>query len=133
MAPASFDLFFAVASGLPLARLHAVVPLLSLATVVCGLRVVGLVLIVALLIIPPAAARFWSDRVGVVVAVSSLIGAASAYFGAAISAVAPDVPTGATIVVVCAGFFAISLAFGAARGLLIRAVGARRPLIAEAR
>ena len=133
LSAAAFDPSFAVASGLPLARLDAVVALLSLATVVIGLRVVGLVLIVALLIIPPAAARFWSDRIGVVVIASSLIGAASAYLGAAISAVAPDVPTGATIVVVCAGFFAASLAFGAARGLLIRAIGVRRPLVAEAR
>jgi manganese/zinc/iron transport system permease protein len=133
LSAAAFDPAFATASGLPLVRLDAVVALLSLATVVVGLRVVGLVLIVALLIIPPAAARFWSNHVGVVVAVSSLIGAASAYVGAAISAVAPDVPTGATIVVVCAGFFAVSLAFGAARGLAIRALGARRPLTGEAR
>src|SRR5918998_442783 len=132
LSSAAFDPSFAVASGLPLARLDAVVALLSLATVVVGLRVVGLVLIVALLIIPPAAARFWSDRIGVVVLVSSLIGAASAYLGAAVSAVAPDVPTGATIVVVCAGLFAISLAFGSARGLVVRAVGAGRPSVAEA-
>jgi manganese/zinc/iron transport system permease protein len=129
---AAFDPSFAVASGLPLARLDAVVALLSLASVVVGLRVVGLVLIVALLIIPAAAARFWSDRIGVVVAVSSFIGAASAYLGAAVSAVAPDVPTGATIVVVCAGFFLLSLGFGAARGLVIRALGVRRPMAAGA-
>jgi manganese/zinc/iron transport system permease protein len=132
LSAAAFDPSFAAASGLPLARLDAVVALLSLATVVVGLRVVGLVLIVALLIIPPAAARFWSDCIGIVVAVSSLIGAASAYLGAAISAVAPDVPTGATIVVVCAGLFAISLAFGSARGLVIRAIGAARPSVAAA-
>lgn len=129
LSAAAFDPSFAVASGLPIARLDAVVALLSLATVVIGLRVVGLVLIVALLIIPPAAARFWSDRMGVVVAVSAVIGAVSAYVGAAISAVAPDVPTGATIVVVCAGLFAASLAVGPARGVLIRAIGARRPVV----
>jgi manganese/zinc/iron transport system permease protein len=127
LSAAAFDPSFAVASGLPLARLDAVVALLSLVTVVVGLRVVGLVLIVALLIIPPAAARFWSDRIGVVVLASSLIGAAGAYLGAAVSAVAPDVPTGATIVIVCAVFFAVSLAIGPARGLLVRAAGSRRP------
>jgi manganese/zinc/iron transport system permease protein len=132
LSAAAFDPAFALASGLPLARLDGVVALLSLATVVVGLRVVGLVLVVALLIIPPAAARFWSDRIGVVVAVSSVIGAASAYTGAAISAYAPDVPTGATIVVVCAILFAASLAFGAARGLVIRAIGVR-PLLEGAR
>jgi manganese/zinc/iron transport system permease protein len=133
LSAAAFDPAFATASGLPLARLDAIVALLSLATVVVGLRVVGLVLVVALLIIPPAAARFWSDRIGVVVAVSSLIGAVSAYGGAAISAYAPDVPTGATIVVVCTVLFAASLGFGAARGLVIRAIGVRRPVAGELR
>lgn len=134
LAAAAFDPSFVVASGLPLVRLDRVVALLSLAIVVVGLRIVGLVLIVALLIIPPAAARFWSDRIGIVVVVSATIGALSAYLGAAISAVAPDVPTGATIVVVCAGLFMVSLAVGPARGVLIRvrAIGASRPIVGRA-
>jgi manganese/zinc/iron transport system permease protein len=121
----AFDPPFATAAGLPVARLDGVVALLSLATVVVGLRVVGLVLIVALLVIPPAAARFWSDRLSVVVCVSALIGAASAFLGAAISAVAPDVPTGATIVVVAAGLFVLSAVLGPTRGLIPRALGVR--------
>ena len=116
LAAVAFDPAFATASGLSVTRLDAVVAALSLAAVVIGLRVVGLVLIVALLVIPPAAARFWSDRLPVVVTVSALFGALSAFLGAAISAVAPGVPTGATIVVVGAGLFAFSLFFGAARG-----------------
>jgi manganese/zinc/iron transport system permease protein len=131
LAAVAFDPAFATASGLSVTRLDAVVAALSLATVVVGLRVVGLVLIVALLVIPPAAARFWSDRLPIVVAVSGLFGALSAFLGAAISAVAPDVPTGATIVMVGAGLFTVSLFLGAARGLLIRALGRRQPAMAE--
>jgi manganese/zinc/iron transport system permease protein len=131
LASVAFDPAFATASGLSVTRLDAVVAALSLATVVVGLRVVGLVLIVALLVIPPAAARFWSDRLPIVVAVSGLFGALSAFLGAAISAVAPDVPTGATIVMVGAGLFTVSLFLGAARGLLIRALGRRQPAMAE--
>lgn len=131
LAAVAFDPAFATASGLSVTRLDAVVALLSLATVVIGLRVVGLVLIVALLVIPPAAARFWSDRLVVVVAVAAGFGALSAFLGAAISAVAPDVPTGATIVIVGAALFAVSLLFGAARGLLVQAVGRRRPALIE--
>lgn len=125
LAAVAFDPVFGAAAGLPVTRLDGVIALLSLATVVVGLRVVGLVLIVALLVIPPAAARFWSDRLPVVVGVSAAIGAASAFFGAAISAVAPDVPTGATIVVVAAGAFALSALLGPARGLVWRARGVR--------
>jgi manganese/zinc/iron transport system permease protein len=131
LAATAFDPTFAKASGLPVPRLDAVVALLSLATVVVGLRVVGLVLIVALLVIPPAAARFWSDRLSVVVAISALIGAASAFLGAAISAVAPDVPTGATIVVTAAGIFIISALAAPARGLIPRVIGASRAGLRE--
>jgi manganese/zinc/iron transport system permease protein len=131
LAAVAFDPAFATASGLSVTRLDAVVAALSLATVVIGLRVVGLVLIVALLVIPPAAARFWSDRLPIVIAVSAFFGAMSAFLGAAISAVAPDVPTGATIVVVGAALFTLSLLLGSARGLLIRAIGRRQPAPAE--
>jgi manganese/zinc/iron transport system permease protein len=127
LAAVAFDPDFAAASGLPAARLDLLVAALSLVAVVVGLRIVGLVLIVALLVIPPAAARFWSDRIGIVVAVSAAFGGASAYVGAAVSAVLPRVPTGAAIVVTAAGLFVASFLFGAARGVLVRAVGRRLP------
>ncbi|MHB2169426.1 metal ABC transporter permease [Alsobacter sp. R-9] len=125
LAIVAFDPVFARASGVPVVALDRLVTVLSLACVVIGLRVVGLVLVVAMLIIPPAAARFWSNRLGVVVTLSGLFGAAAAYGGAAVSAVVPNTPTGATIVVVAAALFALSMLFGPARGLL-RLVG-RRP------
>jgi hypothetical protein len=101
LAAVAFDPPFAAASGLSVSRLDLLVTALSLACVIIGLRIVGLVLVVALLIIPPAAARFWSDRLGVVVTIAALFGAVSAYVGAALSAVLPDVPTGA-VIVLCA-------------------------------
>jgi manganese/zinc/iron transport system permease protein len=89
-----------------------------MAVTVIGLKLVGLVLIVALLIIPPVAARFWTERVGVVVWLSGVIGAASGYLGAALSASAPALPTGPIIVLVCAAIFLVSLLFAPARGVL---------------
>ncbi|HVL73186.1 MAG TPA: metal ABC transporter permease [Beijerinckiaceae bacterium] len=127
LAAVAFDPDFAAVSGLPVARLDLLVTVLSLAAVVIGLRIVGLVLIVALLVIPPAAARFWSDRIGTVVAVSAAFGGASAYVGAAFSAVLPQVPTGAAIVVAAACLFVASFLFGTARGVLVRALGRRLP------
>ena len=122
----SFDTDYARAHGFPVRLLDLAILGLVLAVVVIGLRVVGLVLIVALLIIPPAAARFWSDHAGRMTLVSSAIGAFSAYFGAAISAISPDTPTGAVIVLVAFVILLLSIFFGAARGLLILAIGARR-------
>jgi manganese/zinc/iron transport system permease protein len=78
-----------------------------LVVTVIGLKVVGLVLIVALLIIPPVAARFWTDQVGRMIWISSAIGGGSGYVGAAISASAPDLPTGPIIVLVAAAIFTL--------------------------
>lgn len=126
----AFDPPFAAAAGLPVGRLDLLVTALSLSCVIVGLRIVGLVLVVAMLIIPPAAARFWSDRLGVVVTVSALIGGGAAYVGAALSAVVPDLPTGAVIVVCAAAVFVVSFVAGPARGLVPRALGARRRVVA---
>jgi manganese/zinc/iron transport system permease protein len=122
----SFDAEFARAHGFPVRMLDLAVLALVLAVVVIGLRVVGLVLIVALVVIPPAAARFWSDHIGRMTLISAAIGAASAYVGAAISAVKPDTPTGAVIVLVAFCILLFSVFFGAARGLAVRSLGARR-------
>ncbi|HEX2215113.1 MAG TPA: metal ABC transporter permease, partial [Xanthobacteraceae bacterium] len=81
----AFDTEFAVAHGFPARALDFAVLALVLAVVVVGLRIVGLILIVALIVIPPAAARFWSNHAGAMTLVAAAIGAASAYVGAAIS------------------------------------------------
>jgi manganese/zinc/iron transport system permease protein len=122
----AFDSEFSLVTGLPVRALDFAVMALVLAVVVIGLRIVGLVLIVALLVIPPAAARFWSDHAGRMTLIAAAFGAASAYFGAALSAVAPNLPTGAVIVLVAFSILLVSVAVGPARGLLPRALGARR-------
>lgn len=122
----SFDADYARAHGFPVRLLDLAILGLVLVVIVIGLRIVGLVLIVALLITPPAAARFWTDHTGRMTIVSAAIGAFSAYFGAAISAIRPDTPTGAVIVLVAFALLLVSVFFGAARGIVMRAIGARR-------
>ena len=121
----SFDADYARAHGFPVRLLDLAILALVLVVVVIGLRIVGLVLIVALLITPPGAARFWSDHTARMTVVSGAIGAFSAYFGAAISAISPDTPTGAVIVLVAFFLLLASIVFGTARGLLVRTIGAR--------
>jgi ABC-type Mn2+/Zn2+ transport system permease subunit len=60
----SFDAEFATAAGYKVSRIDLMMMASVLVVTVIGLKVVGLVLIVALLIIPPVAARFWTDQVG---------------------------------------------------------------------
>jgi manganese/zinc/iron transport system permease protein len=115
-----FDEQFARAAGWPATLLDGL--LMALAVVVClaGLQSVGLLLVVALLIIPPAAARFWTDRLGVMAIVAALLGGISTYAGVFLSATVPRLAAGAVIVLASAVLFAVSLCFGPRRGLVPR-------------
>ncbi|MHC5024124.1 MAG: metal ABC transporter permease [Planctomycetota bacterium] len=119
----SFDSAYAAAQGWPIGRLDAAMMMLVCAVTVIGLQAVGLILVIAMLIIPAAAARFWTDHLRTMLVTSGAIGAASGLFGSALSAVVPRLPAGAIIVVVAAAIFALSLAFGTRRGLIVRSVG----------
>jgi manganese/zinc/iron transport system permease protein len=79
-----------------------------------------LILVIALLVIPPASARFWTDRMLPLVVTAALVGGVGAMFGAAASALAPRLPSGAMIVVTMTVVFLFSMVFGRARGVLPR-------------
>jgi zinc transport system permease protein len=72
-----------------------------------GLRVVGALLIVALIIIPPAAARPFARTPESMAVLAGLIGAASAPLGLA-AAWWTDIPAGPAIVLAAAAIFALS-------------------------
>lgn len=126
----AFDETQARLAGIRPARADiALMALVGTVTVV-GLKVTGLVLIVALLIVPGVAARFWTDRAGWMIAGAGGIGAAAAYLGAGVSAAGPNLPTGPVIVLTQFAIFLLSWALGPARGLaagLIRRRPRREP------
>ena len=66
----SFDTEFATSLGLPARRLELVLTVLLVVVVVVGLQTVGVVLMVATLITPAAAARQWTEKLGVMILVS---------------------------------------------------------------
>ena len=98
-----FDQSYAGALGWPVLWLDGVLMGLVVVVTVIGLQSIGLVLVVAMLIIPPAAARFWTESLFRMTITSALIGMVSGYLGAMLSALVPRVPTGPIIVLV-AGF-----------------------------
>ncbi|HVR97868.1 MAG TPA: iron chelate uptake ABC transporter family permease subunit [Thermoanaerobaculia bacterium] len=114
----TFDSGFAASIGLPVRRLEVLMTLLLVVVVVVGLQTVGVVLIVATLITPAAAARQWTDRLGAMVALSAGIGAAAGVVGSLASATVPRLPTGPVIVVVSSTVLILSLLFAPGRGLL---------------
>lgn len=122
----AFDENFARALGLNVPLIDAAAMALVLAVTVAGLKIVGLILIVALLIIPPVTARLWSNRAAYIWPIAGAIGGASGVIGAGLSSLAPDLPTGAIIVLVAAGFFLVSLLVAPARGVLASAMRHRK-------
>lgn len=114
----AFDEGFAAAQGWRIARLDLAMIGLLLAIVAIGLKTVGLVLIIALVIIPPASARFWTEKLGRLVALSGLFGGLAGWTGGSLSALFPDMPAGAVIVLAAATIFAFSLMFAPRRGVI---------------
>ena len=114
----AFDPGYAEATGVPVRRVDLAMMGIVLAVTVVGLKLVGLILVVALLIIPPVAARFWTDRTDRLVLIAGLFGGACGWIGAAVSASAPDLPTGPIIVLVGFSGFLLSLAAAPKRGVL---------------
>lgn len=114
----AFDPGFGASLGLPMRRLEILMTLLLVVVVVVGLQTVGVVLIVATLITPAAAARQWTDRLGTMVALSSAIGAAAGVAGSLASSLVPRLPTGPVIVLVSSTVLIVSLLFAPRRGLL---------------
>jgi len=114
-----FDAAFAQAQGWPALALDLLLMGLLTLTVVLALRVAGVVLASALLIIPCVTARFWTDRFSHVLLLAMLCGLLMGLTGAGISA-QYAVPTGPVIVLVGAAFFVLSLILAPRRGLVGR-------------
>lgn len=114
----SFDAEYAAASGINVKAVDLMMMGLVLAVTVIGLKLVGLILIVAMLIIPAVTARFWTNRTDRMLAIAGLVGGVSGYVGAALSAAAPNLPTGPIIVLVSFGLFLLSMLFAPNRGIL---------------
>jgi manganese/zinc/iron transport system permease protein len=121
-----FDPGFARVQGWPVLLLDLVLMGLIALAVVFGLPMVGVVLMAALLILPAAAARFWTDRLGPMLALASLFGLVTGLVGTAISARYAGMPAGPIIVLVGSGVFLFSVLLAPRRGVLGRAISAWR-------
>lgn len=121
-----FDPGFASVQGLPVLALDFVLMGMVAITVVIGLPAVGVVLMSALLILPGAAARFWTDRLSTMLMISVFIGAATGTVGTMISANSRLLPAGPIIVLVGTFFFLVSVLFAPRRGAFARWTAHRR-------
>ncbi len=117
-----FDEGFAGSRGYPVVLLDLVLMALVVIVTIIGLQAVGLVLMIALLVIPAASARFWTQDLKRMTLISAAIGGAGGLLGSAMSAVFPNLPSGAMIVLVCSSLFFVSMLLGTARGVVVRAI-----------
>lgn len=116
-----FDEAYAGSRGFPVALLDLLLMLLVVLVCIVGLQAVGLVLVIALLVIPAAAARFWTDAMARLAVLAAGMGAVGGMAGAALSALFPKLPSGAMIVLFCSAMFFVSMVFGTRRGILVQA------------
>jgi manganese/iron transport system permease protein len=124
----AFDPDATAAMGYRTGVLDLVLNLLVALVVVAAVEAVGTVLVIALIVVPAAAARLLADRVAAMTALACLLGAAGGWLGLAVSyevSVDHDIrlAAGATIVVVLVGLFLLAAALAALRR---RRVAARR-------
>ncbi|WP_153124393.1 metal ABC transporter permease [Peribacillus tepidiphilus] len=117
----SFDPGFAKGIGLPVVWLDQFLMVLLVVAVVVGIQSVGVVLMAAMLITPAVSARYWTDRLHIMVAVSGLFGALSGVLGTIFSTMADNMPTGPMIVLSATVFFVLSVLFGPTRGVVAKA------------
>lgn len=116
----AFDKAYAKSIGYPVRILELILTSLIVLAVVIGIQAVGVVLMAAILITPAAAARFWTDKVTVMILLASIFGAFSGLSGAYISYIAPAMPTGPWIVIVISTIAFISFFFAPQRGVIYR-------------
>lgn len=122
----SFDPAFAASMGFPVQLLEVLLTTLLVVAIAIGLQAVGVVLMSALVVAPAAAARQWTDRLGIMVILAAAFGAASGVTGAVVSSSVEHLPTGPTIVLVASVIVALSFAFAPGRGLVARTILQRR-------
>jgi len=110
----AFDEEFAWVIGMPVAALSLLMLALVGVTVVILIRVVGVILVIALLTMPAATARHWTDSLAPMMALATAIGAVSIVAGLFLtwginSVTGVDVPTGPAIILLAALVYGLSV------------------------
>lgn len=117
----SFDPLYFKSIGFPERLIRFVLSGMTVIMVTLGIQAMGVILMAALLIIPPAAAKFWVNRMRPLIVLSVIFGLLSSLFGTYASFTATHMPTGPWIVVIASFILFISMLLAPQRGILQRA------------
>lgn len=116
----SFHRAYGETLGIPVNGLHHAMMLLTAFAVVTAMQAVGVVLVSAMLIIPPATACLLTDRMHRVLVYSAAIGVSTAALGAFLSFLGNNLPTGPFMVLAGAVVFTLAFLFSPKQGWLTR-------------
>jgi manganese/zinc/iron transport system permease protein len=134
----SFDQEFATAQGWPTLALDLLMMGTLAVVTIVGLPLCGVILMAALIILPGAAARFWTHRLGQLLVLAGVAGAMAGVLGTFLASPLPErwfgdtgfdtskLPPGPLIVLSATGIFLISLLFAPERGLVASTVAELR-------
>lgn len=86
---------------------------------VSGLHAIGALMVIGLLVLPAAAARFWSRRLPVLLGLAAVLGALCVWLGLLLSFYA-NLPSGPCIVLLAGIAYLLSVCLGPVHGLLRR-------------
>lgn len=122
----TFDPAFGDTIGFSSTWLSILMTTLLVIAIAIGLQTVGVVLMAAMIIGPGAAARQWTNRLGMMLFLGGLFGALSGVIGAVLSVQISGLPTGPMIILTLTAIVVFSLLFGSAQGLARDAIQQRR-------
>ena len=114
----TFDPDFGESLGLPVRVLDILITFLLVIAIVIGLQTVGVVLMSAMVVAPAAAARQWTNRLGLMVVLAGIFGVIAGVSGAIISSSTAKLPTGPIIVLCISLVVGFSLLLAPNRGLI---------------
>ena len=129
---ATFDVEVARFYGVPTGWIETLFSLVLAGTIVVSIQVLGVLLIAGATVIPPIVARLLSDSFKNVVLLSTVLGALCGFAGIYLSYYV-DVSSGATVVLVEAGLFALAMAYVNIKGQIPFLGGQRTALAAPDR
>ncbi|HWL11132.1 MAG TPA: iron chelate uptake ABC transporter family permease subunit [Planctomicrobium sp.] len=121
-----FDEDFASSTGWPVRFLDALLIGMVVAVTIVGMQTVGLILVVAILIIPAVSAQFWTDDLRRLMIISAVLGAVAAGGGTMISALAPRLAAGPVIVLCGSSLFIVSLLIGTQHGFIWKVIDQKK-------
>ncbi|OSN10646.1 iron ABC transporter [Lonsdalea iberica] len=114
----SFDVtFMRMLSGRARAAIHGLFLSLVVLNLVAGFQLLGTLMAVGMMMLPAACARFWTQRLSMMLALSVVLGCIASLIGLLWSYYA-DLPAGPAVILTATLIFCISVFFGSNGGML---------------